>query len=289
MTITKTISAIRAAMKRGTQGKWVHQKNRDIQSKKYLCSAVADDTGAFDVIFYVQYTNNPFADENADLACLLHNTADALCDEVERLQNLVQELEGQHKALVIQNSLLRQRPDLPSDRIPVHNAIDLMAKKIEQLTVENAALRAQLNMPGKQETQQHKDQILYGIGDQEILDDTIDECIEKYLDGYTGTDLVVEVKEYRRVAAVLDPQCFLDDTLERLDQEYSSGSEYYTDATQTMLSASTVFCEAIMREYVPWNCEPTGKVHKINALEWIKENAPEWLSKPLSEGDGGKK
>lgn len=247
MTITETIAAIRAAL----------QESRD------AC-----------------------APPSLDGVYLLRDSAAALCDEVERLQNLVQELEGQHKALVIQNGLLRQRPDLPVDRIQICHEVDLMVDEIDKLNSENISLREKLNMPEKQETQQHKNQILYGIGDQEILDDTIDECIEKYLDGYTGTDLVVEVKEYRRVAAVLDPQCFLDDTLERLDQEYSCGSEYYTDATQTMLSASTVFCEAIMREYVPWNCEPTGKVHKINALEWVKENAPEWLSQPLNEGDG---
>lgn len=84
-TITETIAAIRSAMKCGTQGEWVHQKNRYIQSKKDLCAAVADDTGAFDVIFYVQYINNPFANEDVELACLLHNTAISLCDEVERL------------------------------------------------------------------------------------------------------------------------------------------------------------------------------------------------------------
>jgi hypothetical protein len=38
--------------------------------------------------------------------------------EIERLRGRVVELEGQHKGLVLQNAMLRQRPDLPADRIP---------------------------------------------------------------------------------------------------------------------------------------------------------------------------
>lgn len=50
----------------------------------------------------------------------------------------VKELEGQHKGLVLQNALLRQRRDLPVDRIPAAQEVDAMRARIAQL---EAALR----------------------------------------------------------------------------------------------------------------------------------------------------
>lgn len=58
----------------------------------------------------------------------------ALRAEVERLTKRVQELEGQHKGLVLTNSILRQRPDLPVDRIPA-------AAEVAALRVKNERLR----------------------------------------------------------------------------------------------------------------------------------------------------
>jgi hypothetical protein len=45
----------------------------------------------------------------------------------------VKELEGQHKGLVLQNALLRQRRDLPVDRIPAAQEVDTMRARIAQL------------------------------------------------------------------------------------------------------------------------------------------------------------
>lgn len=46
----------------------------------------------------------------------------------------IEALEGQHKGLVLQNALLRQRYDLPVDRIPA-------ARGVEALCAENERLR----------------------------------------------------------------------------------------------------------------------------------------------------
>ena len=48
---------------------------------------------------------------------------------VSRAERIV-ELEGQNKGLILTNAFLRQRPDLPVDRIPVY---ERMSKRIAQL------------------------------------------------------------------------------------------------------------------------------------------------------------
>lgn len=50
--------------------------------------------------------------------------------EIEQLQLRVKELEGQHKGLVLNNAMLRERPDLPADRIPAAKAYE---REIERL------------------------------------------------------------------------------------------------------------------------------------------------------------
>lgn len=67
--------------------------------------------------------------------------------QVQDLKQRIQELEGQHKGLVIQNALLRQRPDLPVERLPVASDIanitdmiidyENVLKKISEYVVED--------------------------------------------------------------------------------------------------------------------------------------------------------
>lgn len=54
-------------------------------------------------------------------------------DELTALRARVKELEGQHKGLVLQNALLRQRPDLPVDRIPAADDVARLRAKVEKL------------------------------------------------------------------------------------------------------------------------------------------------------------
>ena len=46
-------------------------------------------------------------DEDVPIGVIMNEAADRIA-----------QLEGQHKGLALQNALLRQRPDLPVDRIP---------------------------------------------------------------------------------------------------------------------------------------------------------------------------
>ena len=77
----------------------------------------------------------------------------------------------------------------------------------------------------------------------------------------------VEVTEWRRVVVdgsawqfLLDP---LDGMLEALDKEYNCGDDEPLPPNRAMLEAERVFIDTILREYVPYNCEPVRT--------WIKE------------------
>ena len=71
-------------------------------------------------------------------------------DEITRLRAEAVALKGQHKGLVLQNALLRQRPDLPVDRIPA-------AREVDALRAENARLRQLEASLAGAERQQHVD------------------------------------------------------------------------------------------------------------------------------------
>lgn len=53
----------------------------------------------------------------------------------------IKKLESNNSNLVFRNKLLRERPDLPADRIPAHDAIISLQRKRDQLKAENEALR----------------------------------------------------------------------------------------------------------------------------------------------------
>ena len=74
--------------------------------------------------------------KKAEIASLLNTLADARTESM-RLRARVTELEGQHKGLVLNNAILRERPDLPLNRIPA-------ARVMTKLYEDNERLRAAL-------------------------------------------------------------------------------------------------------------------------------------------------
>ena len=76
------------------------------------------------------------AKKDAEIASLLNTLADERTESM-RLRARVTELEGQHKGLVLNNAILRERPDLPLNRIPA-------ARAMTKLYEDNERLRAAL-------------------------------------------------------------------------------------------------------------------------------------------------
>jgi len=125
---------------------------------------------------------------------------------------------------------------------------------------------------------------LYGVYGSECLHNDPDEAIEEYLDDCDTSDfaaITLDVWEYKRVKAILDPNEVLEDVLRKLDEDFSMSSLEYFCATPNMKIAAQAFCILILAEYVPCDYRHTGKVDKINALDWVHKNRPDWLKQDV--------
>lgn len=132
------------------------------------------------------------------------------------------------------------------------------------------------------------EQKLYGLEDQERLDDELRDVIERAVEDACevvgeGTDVIISrmlwplrVLVYRH-AELASPEelgrIALDALLERLDEKYGNEDECGPDKpTDAMVAAATALGESVREEYVPWACEPTGEV-----IEVTEEQAREML------------
>lgn len=65
-------------------------------------------------------------------------------DEVTELKKRIRDLEGMKHGLVITNAILRERPDLPIERLPVAREIAKMVEEMAMLRDENEKLKSAL-------------------------------------------------------------------------------------------------------------------------------------------------
>lgn len=127
----------------------------------------------------------------------------------------------------------------------------------------------------------NKTDTLYGTEDQERLDESVEEVIQDLLDGLDEGETAkigwpIKVIVYRRVdlskQVVRLADIVLADLLERLDEDNSDPDGDGTEPTATMRQAARQFVSAVLAEYVPWACEPTGEVIEVTR-EQAKEMA----------------
>jgi hypothetical protein len=124
----------------------------------------------------------------------------------------------------------------------------------------------------------------WGQGDgEELTHENPNDAIEDFLDDMHPTPFEkiddFEVCEYRPMkpgmpAAHWSPLTLL---LERWDEDYGNPDGDPPTITEAMRAAERAFVAAVAAEYRSWACEKTGNVVKVNALEWVRENRPEWL------------
>jgi hypothetical protein len=76
----------------------------------------------------------------------------------------------------------------------------------------------------------------------------------------------------------------LENLLINLDEEYGDPDDHWTEPTENMKKAALTFAKEVLKEYVPWACEPTGKEVVIDVLAWSKENRPEWVGGEPNKG-----
>ena len=130
----------------------------------------------------------------------------------------------------------------------------------------------------------NKNDTLYGLEDQERLDLDPDDVIDRVIDdaaSFAGEsfdaiaerlDWPLKVKVYKRMSlggvdlTLTIATTALERTLDDLDENYGDPDGDYSDPTEAMKSAARAFARAVLADYVPWACEPTGEV-----IEYTRE------------------
>ena len=119
---------------------------------------------------------------------------------------------------------------------------------------------------------QEGDELLSHSDIHDAIEDVLDSRHPDPIEGYVE---VVCYEHRPASASSIDTVSLLEDVLERLDEEYG-GPDEPSESTKEMEVAAKEFAEKIIAEYTVWQCEPILTVI-VDALEWAKENAPDWL------------
>lgn len=132
---------------------------------------------------------------------------------------------------------------------------------------------------------------LWSTGDEErLIYESADEAIEYYIDDCHPMPIKdigeVTVYEYKPmdVEKYLSAKNLVEDLLESLEDDYGDPDGDGTKPTERMIEAAEQFIKVIEHEYVPWAMEKTGESVTVDAYEWVKKNAPDWLEEDDEEG-----
>lgn len=123
----------------------------------------------------------------------------------------------------------------------------------------------------------NREPVFWGVGDEEILTDDPDEAIRSALDALAALPETVELVGYSRMEVHWPGYMadrFIEEILENLDEDY--GGEDPSEPTDTMKQAAEAFIETVVREYVPWACEPVSR-ETIRVADWVRAHEPGWL------------
>jgi len=126
----------------------------------------------------------------------------------------------------------------------------------------------------------NKNDILYGLKHWEHLEDSLDEAVDRIIEEAVvspgeGFNQIadrmawpLEILVYKRMdvggekMAIMIAEKATNLALEDLDEEYGDDGGAETEPTEAIEEAALAFGKAIVADYVPWTCEPTGEVIK---------------------------
>lgn len=130
----------------------------------------------------------------------------------------------------------------------------------------------------------NKDDRCYGLDHQERLDAEPEDVVEGLLgaaverpdEPFDATadrmTWPLKVHVFRRVSLIRHIPLLalnaVEGMLERLDEDYAGEDAAATKPTEAMKAAAVALAQAVVAEYVPWACEPTGEV-----IEYTREQA----------------
>lgn len=134
--------------------------------------------------------------------------------------------------------------------------------------------------PKKKREMSGKDDVLYGLGEDEVLHKSVDDAIITMFDGVAVSfDTLADEKQwplkvyvYRRKTfsegdKALQARRAINWMLDDLDETCGDNDGTPTEPTEAMREAAKTFVEAVCREYVPWACERTGEVIEVTRDE----------------------
>lgn len=141
----------------------------------------------------------------------------------------------------------------------------------------------------------HSEVEFWDTDDAELLSYTdIDEAVEMILDGGDWEILPkeIEITGYKRAEVRIDLESeaegICEHILDRLDNDHEFGGEEPITSIDDIKDHAVHFLKEVVKEYTPWRCERACTI-KIDAVKWVKENAPCWLEdNPSLFGMGGK-
>ena len=132
------------------------------------------------------------------------------------------------------------------------------------------------------------DKCFYGLEDWEQLKDAPEEVMDRVIENACkkvgeGFDAIADRLEWpirilgfkrqdvggeRRALSIATES--LTRELDNLDETYMDPDSCATEPTEAMKAAALIFGRAIVAEYIPWTCEPTGQT-----IEYTREQAKE--------------
>lgn len=129
----------------------------------------------------------------------------------------------------------------------------------------------------------NKDDILYGLEDDEHLSMSIKEVLDRVIDAHRcpesetweraakRVEWPVSIHEFKRMtpshtAEDIAERCILD-VMDTLDAEYGDPDGDATEPTEAVKASALAFGKAVLADYVSWACEKTGKVIVVDMEE----------------------
>ena len=120
-----------------------------------------------------------------------------------------------------------------------------------------------------------QDDICWGLSDQEVLSPDPNTVLDDYVlpeleDPPQTPNEIIKVYEYTRMTPELSTKSVLYKIYEHLDDEYGRDG-FETAPSETVTAKAQDLVSAILKEYVPWQCEKTGRYYKVDLQKYLSD------------------
>ena len=115
--------------------------------------------------------------------------------------------------------------------------------------------------------------LFYGLKDQEELDESIFEVLERHFDDVTVSQLPksVTIFEHQHIPVEINNNAdwLLERLLENLDENYGNPEEESPEIKCADRYVARFFVRQVASRYPLYRCEPTGRREEIQIRDWL--------------------